>query len=114
MANIDIDEVDVRTSDSSSITPAWALDLGNELGVIEWTKKVTDTLIEDSLERRQWQRSNCSRYQGQYSPHDPIIGSKLKPEIGAPGIKRRPRIVVNHTRDLVDRSEEHTSELQSH
>ena len=94
------DDTDIQ--DEGGIQPVHSIDLENEEEVLDFTKQALEILSQGgAVDRREWQRLNLCRYKGYYSKYEPVIGSR-NTQAGAIPRQKWPRIVVNHTRDLID------------
>lgn len=94
----------------NSFPPLWTINLHTGEGetkanvngrVLDWLNQAYDWLTEESITRTETQKNNISRYKGYYRGAEPVAGGK-RVEPSTPGGPRWPRIVVNHTQDLVE------------
>lgn len=92
-----------------SYKPLWSVDIQinqgeNELirdaRILKWLNETYDKLQEDSIWRTETQKGNICRYKGYYYGPEPMVGGARIPNQNKS--PRWPRIVVNHTQDLVE------------
>ena len=98
----DPSDFDQDTNLDLAIPPISSVDWDKDEDVIKYAFDTFETLEDEATSRRDWQRDNLCRYKGFYSQYEPVVGGAGKLNSGVQRNKW-PRIVINHTRDLVDK-----------